>query len=110
MSEKTNGVTYDTEQILGRLGERIKKARLRRNISVRLLEEQAGIGRCTILRIERGVPTVSIGAYMAVLSALGLEKDLNRIALDEEGKWRYGGELIPRERARKKREDGGKET
>ena len=110
MSEKINGVPYDTEQILGKLGERIKKARLRRNISVRLLEEQAGIGRCTLLRIEKGAPSVSIGAYMAVLSALGLEKDLNRIALDEEGKWRYGGELIPRERARKKREDGGKET
>ena len=40
MSEKINGVTCDTEQILGKLGERIKKARLRRNISVRLLEEQ----------------------------------------------------------------------
>ena len=105
MSEKINGVTYDTEHILGKLGERIKKARLRRNISVRLLEEQAGVGRCTILRIERGMPTVSIGAYMAVLSALGLEKDLNRIALDEEGKQRCGGELIPRERARKKREE-----
>lgn len=109
MSEKINGVQQDTEHILGKLGERIKKARLRRNISVRLLEEQVGVGRCTILRIEKGVPTVFIGAYMAVLSALGLEKDLNRVALDEEGKWRYGGELIPRERARKKK-DGGKET
>lgn len=103
MSEKINGVTYDTEQILGKLGERIKKARLRRNISVSQLEEQLGVGRCTVLRIERGAPTVSIGAYIAVLSALGMEKDMNRIALDEEGKWRYGGELIPRERARKKR-------
>ncbi len=105
MSEKISGVSYDTEQLLGKLGERIKKARLRRNISVSQLEEQAGVGRCTILRIERGVPTVSIGAYVAVLSALGVEKDLNRIALDEEGKWRYGGKLIPRERARKKREE-----
>lgn len=57
------------------------------------------------MRTERGMPTVSIGAYMAVLSVLGLEKDMNRIALDEEGKWRYGGELIPRERARKRREE-----
>ena len=55
--------------------------------------------------MERGVPTVSIGAYIAVLSALGLEKVMNQIVLDEEGKWRYGGELIPRERARKKREE-----
>ena len=54
--------------------------------------------------IEKGAPSVSIGAYMAVFSTLGMEKDLNRVALDEDGKWRYGGELIPRERARKKRE------
>ena len=104
MSEKIKSVSCNTEQLLRKLGERIKKARLRRNISVSQLEEQAGIGRCTLLRIEKGVPTVSIGAYMAVLSALGMEKDMNRIALDEEGKWRYGGELIPRERARRKRE------
>ena len=103
MSEKIGGVTYDTEQILGRLGERIKKARLRRNIGAEQLAEQAGIGRGTLVMIEKGASSVSIGAYMAVLSALGLEKDLNRIALDEEGKWRYGGELILRERARKKR-------
>ena len=104
MSEKINGVQHDTEQILGRLGERIKKARLRRNIGAEQLAEQAGIGRGTLVMLEKGAPSVSIGAYMAVLSVLGLEKDLNRIALDEEGKWRYGGELIPRERARRKRE------
>ena len=105
MSEKIMDVSYDTEQILGKLGERIKKARLRRNIGAEQLAEQAGIGRGTLVMIEKGAPSVSVGAYMAVLSVLGLEKDLNRIALDEEGKWRYGGELIPRERARKKRRE-----
>lgn len=103
MSKKVMDVSKDTEQILERLGERIKKARLRRNIGAEQLAEHAGIGRGTLVMLEKGAPSVSIGAYMSVLSALGLEKDLNRIALDEEGKWRYGGELIPRERARKKR-------
>ena len=105
MSEKIMGVSKDTEQILGKLGERIKKARLRRNIGAVQLAEQADIGRGTLVMIEKGASSVSIGAYMAVLLALGMEKDLNRIALDEEGKWRYGGELIPRERARRKREE-----
>jgi len=105
MSKKIIDVPYDTEQILGKLGERIKKARLRRNIGTEQLAEQVGIGRGTLVMLEKGAPSVSIGAYMAVLSALGLEKDLNRVALDEEGKWRYGEELIPRERARRKREE-----
>ena len=104
MGEKIVDVSNDTEQILGKLGARIKKARLRRNIGVEQLAEQAGIGRGTLVMLEKGAPSVSIGAYMAVLSTLGMEKDLNRVALDEDGKWRYGGELIPRERARKKRE------
>ena len=104
MSKKVMDVSKDTEQILGKLGERIKKARLRRNIGAEQLAEHAGIGRGTLVMIEKGAPSVSIGAYMAVLSVLGLDKDLNRSAWDEEGKWRYGGELIPRERARKKRE------
>ena len=104
MSKKIMAVSTDTGQILGKLGGRIKKARLRRNIGAEQLAEQSGIGRGTLAMIEKGASSVSIGAYMSVLSALGLEKDLNRIALDEEGKWRYGGELIPRERARKKRE------
>ena len=103
MSEKIVDVSNDTEQILGKLGERIKKARLLRNIGAEQLAEQAGIGRGTLVMLEKGAPSVSIGAYMAVLSALGMEKDLNRVALDEDGKWRYGEELIPRERARKKR-------
>lgn len=104
MSEKIMDVSTDTEQILEKLGERIKKARLRRNIGAEQLAEQAGIGRGTLVMIEKGAPSVSIGAYMAVLSAFGMEQDMNRIALDEEGKQRYGErELIPRERARKKR-------
>ena len=110
MGEKIVDVSNDTEQILGKLGERIKRARLRRNIGAEQLALQAGIGRGTLVMLEKGAPSVSIGAYMAVLSALGMEKDLNRIALDEDGKWRYGGEMIQRERARKKREEGGNET
>ena len=105
MSEKIVDVSNDTEQILGKLGARIKKARLRRNIGAEQLAEQAGIGRGTLVMIEKGAPSVSIGAYMAVFSTLGMEKDLNRVALDEDGKWRYGGELIPRERARRKRRE-----
>ena len=36
--------------------------------------------------IKKGTATVSIGAYAAVLAVLELDKDLELIELDEEGK------------------------
>lgn len=52
------------------LGENIKLARLRRNLSMSLVCERAGISRPTLMRIERGCPDVSIGLYAMVLHAL----------------------------------------
>lgn len=49
-----------------------------------MLAERAGMTRTTLYAIERGEPTVSMGAYANVLFSLGLEKDLNRIANDDE--------------------------
>ncbi len=91
-----------TECSLEKMGVQIKRARLRRNISVELLAERAGIGKGTLSAIERGVPTVSVGAYAAVLFALGMDKDLELIAMDEDGKKQYRElNLQPRKRATK---------
>ena len=80
MSRKTVILEPNTEDKLRKMGQRIKKARLRRNISAETISKKAGIGESTFYAIERGVSTVSLGAYATVLSTLGLENDLDLIA------------------------------
>lgn len=47
---------------------------------------------------------MSIGAYAAVLFVLGLDSDLDAIAVDEEGKVQFWEQnLVKRERASKQR-------
>lgn len=62
MAGKTVVLLPGTEQILEKMGARIRKARLRRNLSVELLAKQAGISKFTLSAIEKGISTVSIGA------------------------------------------------
>jgi transcriptional regulator with XRE-family HTH domain len=58
------------------LGERIRAARKRQRVTAVAAAEAAGISRVTLHRIERGEPTVAIGAWIAVAAALGLSFDL----------------------------------
>ena len=60
---------------LSQLGENIKLARLRRNLSMRLVCERAHISRPTLIKIEKGSPDVSIGLYAAALNALNNSGD-----------------------------------
>ncbi len=70
--------------IIGK-GEQIRLARLRRKLSLELGAERAGISRATLISIEKGTPTVSIGSYAAVLHALNnMDSDLLLIAKDDE--------------------------
>lgn len=89
MARKTVELTHETEFIIEKMGIRIKKARLRRNIRAEVMAEQAGISKGTLSAIEKGVSTVSFGAYAAVLCALDMENDLDLVAVDEEGKQSY---------------------
>lgn len=75
----------DTQRILETMGEQIKLARLRRQISAELVAERAGISRATLWSVEKGSPTVAMGTYAAVLHALnGLDRDLLLVAKDDE--------------------------
>lgn len=74
-----------TENILETMGEQIKLARLRRDLSAELLAERAGISRTSLWKVESGSPAVAIGIYAAVLRALGgMDTDLLLIAKDDE--------------------------
>lgn len=65
------------------VGEQIKNARLRRNLSIARVAERAACSPLTVARIEKGTPTVSIGIYARVLYVLQLVDDLTLIAKDD---------------------------
>ena len=105
MAKKGKRLTPDTELVLKKIGNRIKNARLRRNIRAEELAEQADISKGTLTAIEKGQATVSIGAYAAVLQELGMVEDLELIALDEDGKQKYKKtSFVDRKRATKMKE------
>jgi transcriptional regulator with XRE-family HTH domain len=104
MSKRKINLMSDTQQVLVKMGANIRKARLRRNLNAEYIAELANISTDTLSSIEKGVSTVSIGAYVAVLAVLELDKDILLIALDEEGKKQFREQnLYPRKRASKKK-------
>ena len=62
--------------LLQALGARIRAHRKQLRVSAIATAEAAGLSRVTLHRIEKGEPTVAIGAYVAVLDALGLRLDV----------------------------------
>jgi transcriptional regulator with XRE-family HTH domain len=72
----TPPVAPTDQERLARLGERLRAARKRQRVTTVATAQAAGISRVTLHRIERGEPTVAIGAWMAAASALGLAFDL----------------------------------
>jgi transcriptional regulator with XRE-family HTH domain len=70
-------------KILATLGENIKLARLRRKLTAEQVAERAGVSRRTLVSVEKGLPTVSMGIYLQVLFVLGLSDDLLEVAKDD---------------------------
>lgn len=85
MNRKNIVILPETQKKLSQMGEQIKLARLRRNLSVELVAERAGVSRTTLWNVEKGSSSVAIGAYAAVLHALnGMDNDLTLVAKDDE--------------------------
>ncbi|MDT8321798.1 MAG: helix-turn-helix domain-containing protein [Xanthomonadales bacterium] len=109
---------------IAELGANLRARRKDLELSAVVVSEAAGISRVTLHRIERGEPSVTMGAYQAVADALGCEIEVLdpiqfrraagyaareawipvRIALEDypclaELAWQLapGGELTPRE-------------
>jgi transcriptional regulator with XRE-family HTH domain len=91
------------QRVLTTLGENIKYARLRRDLSSEQVAERAGISRNTLIKIEKGDEGVAIGYFFRVLAVLGLDKDLLLVAKDDElGRRLQDAKLIVKDRASKK--------
>jgi transcriptional regulator with XRE-family HTH domain len=54
------------------LGEQLRAQRKRLGVSATTAAEAAGMSRITLHRIERGEPSVTMGAYLNAVAALGL--------------------------------------
>ena len=85
------------------VGEQIRLARLRRDLSISQVAERATVSDLSVMRVEKGFPTVSMGIYLRVLYAIQLENDILLLAKnDEMGKTLQDLALKPRNRASKK--------
>ena len=58
------------------IGRRIRECRKGLGVNGVTTAEAAGMSRVTLYRIERGEPSVTMGAYLNALDALGLEFDV----------------------------------
>lgn len=69
-------------QLLLQLGDRLKRLRTAQGISTVELATRCGMTRNTLRSVEAGDPSPSIGAYLRVMSVLGVGGDLAFLAGD----------------------------
>ena len=79
MSRKVH-LPIPVQKALRRLGKDINAARRRRRIAMDLMSERAGFSRITLSKIEKGNPSVSMGAYASALFVLGMADNLAQVA------------------------------
>lgn len=84
MKSKKHIVFPQHLKILEQLGDNIRLARKRRKLTTIQVAERANIDRTTLYYIEKGKPSVAIGAYFNVLRVLNLHEDFLKLAADDE--------------------------
>jgi len=70
--KNTLELPFPVTRALRKIGEDISEARRRRRIATELMAQRAGISRGTLVKIEKGDPTTSMGKYASVLFVLGM--------------------------------------
>ena len=77
MAKKTSPLLPTTQERLLHFGERLRLARQRRQLTSRQVAERAGMAPMTLRGLERGGAGVTMGAYLAVMQVLGIDRDLD---------------------------------
>lgn len=93
------------KRALRKFGDDLTSARKKRRLTVAMMAERLGIARTTYLRLEKGDPTVSLGAYAMALFVLGFGNalfDLVDPKHDEQGLLLEAERLPKRVRTTKK--------
>lgn len=92
------------KRALTKLGTDIALARKKRSLTTMMMAERLGIAKSTYLKIEKGDPTVAMGAYAMTFFVLGFDDALGEIVdprRDDQGLLLDAERLPKRVRARK---------
>jgi len=65
---------------LRKLGHDMRDARRRRRIPSEVLADRASVSKATLVKIEKGDPSVAVGLYATVLFALNIVDTLANVA------------------------------
>ena len=76
---KKSSPSISVRRSLEKLGQEIRLARLRRDLTMQLVSERSKISLTTLDKIEKGNPDVSMGNYASVLFALNLGTPLAEV-------------------------------
>ena len=98
MPRKTPSLPLPVGRVLRKLGADIREARLRRRIQTAVMADRVQVSRPTLWKLEKGDPSVGIGAYATALYVLGMVDrlaDVADIANDPVGQ-QLASESLPR--------------
>ena len=86
MTKSSNAISFlppEAGAALASIGESLAIARVRRNESQRTWARRIGISVPTLIKMERGDPSVSMGVYATALWMIGLSGALGELAKPE---------------------------
>jgi transcriptional regulator with XRE-family HTH domain len=70
---------FETERLLQLWGERLRRARIERNDSMKIFAARIGASEGTLRDMERGARTVQIGTWLNALAALDRLDDVSTV-------------------------------